>query len=71
MRKTLRVSLLIVILACSAHAGIMPNGEQEPPPPPQPTQSEQEPEGGDMPNGEPETATQTVLTLLGSVLSLF
>lgn len=33
MGKTIRASLLVLLLACSVRAGYMPNGSPEPPPP--------------------------------------
>lgn len=51
MRKTLGVCLLVLLLACSASAGIMQNGSPEPPPP-QPAPAVQEPiTDGEIPNG--------------------
>lgn len=43
MGKTIRASVLILLLACSAQAGWMPNGSPAPPPPPQPATAVQEP----------------------------
>ena len=62
MRKTLGVSLLVLLLTCSANAGIMPNLEPAPPPP---APAAQEPTGGEIPN-----LTQTVLDLLSALPSL-
>lgn len=39
MRKAIRVSLMIMVLACSANAGLMPNGDVSSPPPPPPAAS--------------------------------
>lgn len=68
MRKTLGVSLLVMLLTCSAHAGIIPNGKDEPPPPP-PTATEEstEQDGNGTPDG---VTTEAVLNLLGGLLSL-
>lgn len=57
MRKAVRVSVLILALACSARAGYMPNGTAEPPPPPPPTISVQ--------------VTEIALDVLENLLSLF
>lgn len=72
MRKAIRVSLLVLALASATYAGDIPFGSPTPPPPPPPqsAQTEQESEGGWMPNGEPESATEIVLTLINSALSL-
>lgn len=44
MGKAIRACTLVLLLACSASAGIIQNGSPEPPPPPPPsTQSAQEP----------------------------
>lgn len=74
MRKALRVSLLVMVLACSAQAGDMPFGVTNPPPPPtasstMPTSATET--DGDIPNMQPDAVTMTVLNLLQSVLSLF
>ncbi len=81
MRKMFRVTALIVVLACSAHAeGIMPNGDEPPPPPPPPatrSATDGEPEtgvtGGDIeaPPTTTETFTEVTISLISSVLSLF
>lgn len=70
MKKTLRVSVLVMLLACSAYAGDMPNGVTSTP--------RQSPAvAGDMPNGvastspAESTATDLLLTLLQSFLALF
>jgi hypothetical protein len=42
MSKAIRASLLILLLACSARAGYMPNGSPAPPPP-QPATAVEEP----------------------------
>jgi hypothetical protein len=68
MRKTLGVSLLVLLLTGSASAGIMPN--LEPAPPPQPANAIQELTGGEIPNGATDTLTQTVLDLLAVLPSL-
>jgi hypothetical protein len=70
MRKTLGVSLLVLLLTGSASAGIMPNGS--PAPPPEPTSAAQDPAlDGIMPNDSEDSLTQTVLDLLAALPSLF
>jgi hypothetical protein len=68
MRKTLGVSLLVLLLTGSAVAGEIPNGS--PTPPPQTTNAVQEPTGGEIPNGATDTLTKTVLDLLAALPSL-
>jgi hypothetical protein len=81
MKKTLRVSMLVILLACSVFAGEMPNGVVSTPPPPPAIVGEM-PNGvasaGDMQNGvvstsppAESTATDVLLTLLQSILALF
>jgi hypothetical protein len=43
MGKAIRASLLVLLLACSAQAGYMPNDAPAPPPPSQPANAAQEP----------------------------
>jgi hypothetical protein len=43
MSKSIRASVLILLLACSARADWMPNGSPAPPPPSQPASAVQEP----------------------------
>jgi hypothetical protein len=72
MLKVLRVSLLMLALTCSVSAGEIPNNVTGTPPPPASTV--QEPTtGGEIQTTSvvEETATQIVLNLLGSVLSVF
>ncbi len=69
MRKTLRVSLLVVLLACSVHAGdIIQNGVVSTPPPPPAATTVMEVQ-------EPQTSvdpiTEIFLTFLSNVLSIF
>lgn len=63
MRKTIRVSLLIIMLACSVRAGDIQYPVTPPPPPPA---------TGDMPNGLTTQVTATTIgfELLRSWLSL-
>ncbi len=79
MLKAIRVSTLILLLACSAQAGYMQNGSPEPPPPPsQPANSVQEPTGtsqetsanGYMQNDAPSGLTQIALEMLAVLPSL-
>jgi hypothetical protein len=67
MGKALRASVLVLLLTCSVQAGWIHNGVTEPPPP-APAVAEQEPTAnGDIQND----LTETVLSVLGSVLALF
>ena len=68
MRKTLGVSLLVLLLTGSASAGEIPN--LTPAPPPATANAVQEPTGGEIPNGATDTLTQTVLDLLAVLPSL-
>ena len=78
MRKTLGVSLLVLLLTGSASAGEMPFGSPTPPPS-QTTNAVQEPTDaaqaptldGIMPNLAPDNLTQTALNLLAVLSSLF
>jgi hypothetical protein len=62
MRKTLGVSLLVLLLTVPASAGLMPN--ESPAPPPPPASVAQEPTGGEIPN---DSLTQVVLDLLAAL----
>lgn len=68
MRKTLRASLLLLVLSCSAHAGLIPNDKTPPPPPPPPAEAEP----GLIPNDDTdgETATGVVLSMMQNLLAL-
>jgi hypothetical protein len=74
MRKTLGVSLLVLLLTGSASAGIMGNDTPAPSSQSQPTSEAQEPMEGETVNGEMSTPgvtdalTQIALELLASVL---
>ena len=78
MLKTIRVSALILLLACSAQAGYMQTGSPEPPPPSQPATSIQEPtdtlqestEDGYIQNDAPSGLTQIALEVLAVLPSL-
>jgi hypothetical protein len=76
MRKVFGVFTLTVLLTCSAHAGIMPNGDEPPPPPPpvtEETASQSQPgdTDGDINNPPDDAATEVALSLFNSILSLF
>ena len=78
MRKTLGVSLLVLLLTGSASGGVMPNDAPAPPPPP--ASAVQEPTDdttpgeigtpGVMGNDSPDILTQTALDLLALLPSL-
>lgn len=86
MLKAIRVSTLILLLACSAQAGYMQNGSPEPPPPPPapPVSAVQEPtnapdetnangymQNGYIQNDAPSALTQIALEMLAVMPSLF
>lgn len=78
MRKVIRASLLVLALSYVTYAGNMPTPAPDPQAAPTPTAeiTTQETGDGDIPNNQPTesavtTATDTVLSLLQSVLSLF
>lgn len=64
MRKTIRASVLVVVLACSTYAGEIQNGTPGTP------QSQPVPVSTAQAPAE-STTTGILLTLLGSVLALF
>ena len=71
MRKTLGVSLLVLLLTVPASAGLMPN-ESPAPPPPQPANAVQEPTtDGDITTMSADSLTQLALDLLAALPSLF
>ncbi len=72
MRNSLRATILTLLLAASTYAGEMQFPMTPPPPPPAPQSATtgQEPEGGEIESGQPDTTTQIILTLLNSTLSL-
>jgi hypothetical protein len=78
MLKAARISALILLLACSARAGVMQNETPAPPPPSQPanytqepTDTLQEPTANDyMQNGAPSSLTQIALEVLAVLPSL-
>ena len=61
MGKAIRVCALVLLLACTARAGWMPNGTPEPPPPSAP--QEQETEG--------QSDTPPLVQIALSLLALF
>jgi len=71
MRKTLGVSLLVLLLAGSASADIMPNGSPQPPPQQPSASVTQEPTtNGYIPNDVANGMTQIALNLLAILPSL-
>ena len=71
MGKAIRASALILLLACSAQAGYIPN-ESPAPPPPQPANAVQEPTtDGDIQNDAADTLTQIALDLLAVLPSFY
>ena len=78
MVKAIRVSALILLLACSAQAGYIQNDAPAPPPPPpasavqEPTDTSQETSAnGYIQNDAPSGLTQVVLEVLAVLPSLF
>jgi hypothetical protein len=67
--KTIRVSVLVALLACSVHAGVMQSGVVDPPPPPPATNAMQEPVSQN-PQITVSPITEIVV-LLQSLLTLF
>jgi hypothetical protein len=72
MGKAVRASVLVLVLACSAQAGWIQNGVTDPPPPPPPQTlvAQEPPADNETPNDGPESLTETVLSVLESVLAL-
>lgn len=71
MGKAIQASALVLLLACSAQAGIMQNGSPEPPSP-QPASAVQEPAtGGEISTGEtPDEATDVLAQIALDLLAL-
>jgi hypothetical protein len=70
MRKTLRASVLIFVLCGSAFAGDMSN-PSVPQPPPQPSMTaEEQATDSEILTGTAESFTETLLSVLESVLTL-
>ena len=65
MGKTIRASVVVFLLACSAYAGDMQNDVKQPTTPA--SAAQEVAADGEIQNG----FTETVLSLLGSVLALF
>jgi len=73
MLKAARASMLILVLACSTHAGEMQNGSPQPPQPPPPPANvieEEAPTGDETSNDLTDTLTEAALSVLNSVLAL-
>jgi hypothetical protein len=73
MRKSIRVSLLVMVMAVSAHAGDMQCGVTGTPPT-QPATIEQEPiqestASGDISNGAVNTFAEVALSVLAGMLA--
>lgn len=70
MGKAIRASVLVLLLACSAQAGYIPN-ESPTPPPSQQTNAIQEPTtGSEIPNDAAVSIAQVALDLLATLPSL-
>jgi hypothetical protein len=73
MIKAARVSVLILLLTCSAQAGYIPNGAPEPqttpPPPPSTVVAEEEP-AQDEPAGVTDALAEAALSVLNAALAL-
>jgi hypothetical protein len=63
MAKSLRASVLVLLLICSAQAGEIQNDRTAPPPPPPAEEETGKPTA-------PDSFTETVLSVLQSVLAL-
>ena len=73
MIKAARVSLLILVLTCSAQAGYIPNGTAQPTPTPTPEPSvfiEEEPEESDTSGGVAQVLAEITLSVLNNMLAL-
>jgi hypothetical protein len=70
MVKAIRASVLIILLACSAQAGDMPNGTPTPPPQPAQTTEEESTAQGDTPSDAADTLIEAALSVLNNVLAL-
>jgi len=70
MRKTLCAAAFVLALYGSAFAGDIPNPLAPQPPPPGMTTEEQVTDS-EMQNDEPDSLTETVLSALERVLSIF
>jgi hypothetical protein len=73
MIKAARVSLLILVLTCSAQAGYIPNGTEQPTPTPTPEPTffiEEESEEGGTPSDVTEALAEVTLSVLNNMLAL-
>jgi hypothetical protein len=78
MLKLVRISALVLLLACSARAGEVQNGSPQPPPPSSPSstsntaQDESAPTGAeeDVPSDTADPLTEAAWSVFNSVLAL-
>ncbi|HZI17643.1 MAG TPA: hypothetical protein VEY09_03520 [Pyrinomonadaceae bacterium] len=70
MSRAIRASVLTLLLFSSAHAGWMGNDVTGTPPPPPSAPQEEQTTDGIMPNGEPDTITETMLSVIENLLAL-
>lgn len=71
MRKAVSASVLVLLLACSAYAGDIQNGVTGTPPPPKNATQEQQASDGEIQDGAADSLTETVLSVIERVLTLF
>ena len=73
MIKAARVSVLILVLTCSAQAGYIPNGSAQPTPTPTPEPTffiEEEPQGSETPSDVTQVLAEITLSVLNNMLAL-
>jgi hypothetical protein len=70
MGKLIRASALVLLLACSASAGIITYDHHQPPPPPPPAEQQQELESVTAPDEEAKAESEIPL-LIQIALDLF
>jgi len=71
MGKAIRASVLVLVFACSAQAGYIHNDVKGTPPPPPPTVTQEEQTAeGEVQDGAAGGLTETVLSVIGSLLAL-
>ena len=73
MIKAARVSVLILLLACSTQAGYIPNGTAQPTPTPTPEPTyfvEEEPSDGETSDDVTDVLAEATLSVLNTVLAL-